>query len=123
MKFAAITTMTAMALLTSLTISTPSFAKMVSNSTASSLLTQCLLADDANSDVPTMPSGWGGCCSASLGYCVECPPKSTDSCHKYAARGAASRTQSTAPESGAVAPATNVRDHRKAPKSGAASPQ
>jgi hypothetical protein len=123
MKFTALATMAAIALLPSLTVSTPSFAKMVNNSTASSLLTQCMLADDANTDVPTMPSGWGGCCSASLGYCVECPPKSTDKCHKYPTRGGTSRNQSTAPEVGAVAPKAPVRDHRKAPKSGGVSAQ
>ena len=96
-------TMTAVAFLTSITISTPSFAKMVSNSTAASLLTQCLVAKDSNTNT-SAPAGWGACCSKSLGYCVECPPNRADKCHKYPIRYVPTRPKIITPAPGQLAP-------------------
>lgn len=112
---------TALIIFSSLTISTPSFAKKttVGNSTAVSLLTQCYMADDARDVGPEVANG---CCSFSLGYCIECPDEKGEKCVKVSIRRIPPRVIVTTPESGVVAP-TNVRDHRKAPKNGAVSAQ
>lgn len=100
-------------------VPTPSVAEKVSNSTAASLLTHCLLEDDATDtmgpglDAPNTDT----CCSKSLGYCVECPSDGSGQCEKFPVRGRLGPlgTKTTAPNSGVVAPTTTIRDHRTAP--------
>jgi hypothetical protein len=90
MKAETFATMVAMALFASLTLSTPSHAEKINNSTAASLLTQCELADDTTRDMGGLEhpgAGYTVCCSKSLGYCVECPPVASQQCDKYPVQG------------------------------------
>ncbi len=84
MKNSTIATMAAMVFLAPLMISTPSYSAKVSNPKAASLLSQCFLEEDArDSKVP----GTVGCCSFTLGYCIECPPEGeSGKCEKISIR-------------------------------------
>lgn len=103
MKNSTFATMTAMVVLTPLMISTPSYAGMVSDSTAAHLLSQCFVAEDARDS--TIP-GTVGCCSFSLSYCIECPPAGTSGkCEKIVIRRMPKdKLRPNAAEAGKLAP-------------------
>lgn len=79
MKGATLAAVTALAFLTTATVSTSAFA--LDDAHAAHLLSQCFIADDAQ-DAVANPAleGWSGCCSVSLGYCVECPANPAEAC-------------------------------------------
>jgi len=75
--------------LATLTTSFPSHvaAKKISNTQAASLLSQCYLEKDSTDAVENVASeGWVGCCSKTLGYCVECPTSGRGKCIKIQLR-------------------------------------
>ena len=91
---------------------TSSFARKVSNNTAASLLTNCLLASDG-STILSKPTGrMVKCCSKSLGFCVICPTDGKKRCTKraYSSRPTIG-LKDTAPTTGDVAapPKTSKR--------------
>lgn len=93
--------------------SSPAYAtgKKVNQKTAGDLLTMCALTEDhypAVSDPKT--EGWEGCCSTSLGYCIECPVGNVTKCIKFPAKKVRAHTRPPAPNNGGMAPAANTID-------------
>jgi hypothetical protein len=92
--------------LTTLTLTIPSYAapKNVNNITAASLLSNCFLEDDSYDAVKDISEGYTGCCSKTLGYCVECPSSGRGKCIKYPRRKISTIRGHLAPNNNVIAP-------------------
>lgn len=93
--------------------------KKVSDKSAANLLSMCMLEDDWQDAVSNPDQeGWVGCCSRTLGYCVECPSNGRGTCVKYPRRLIPINTRPKSPNSGKISTETTGSDHRGSAKSG-----
>ena len=112
MKTTTVATMLAQVVFMPLTIST-SYAKDISDDTATKLLENCWMERD-NRSVKT--SNGSGCCSFSLGYCIECEKSTsadkTPKCVKTEIRRVPKNKISTPPATTVAPTYPGVHDHR-----------
>jgi hypothetical protein len=105
-------TMLVLAFLMSLTLST-SYAKDISSDTATKLLSDCWLEDDARA---ISTENGKGCCSFELGYCIECEESTqlgdTPKCVKVEIRLVPDNKISTPPATENAPTEPVIHDHR-----------
>jgi len=94
-------------------VATPAFATPVKNKQAANMMSMCLLQDDYLDAVANpKEEGWVGCCSRTLGYCIECPTDGRGQCHTNPIWRISVKDRPKAPDAGKIAPRPKAHDPR-----------